>query len=1018
MRKIYKKLSLFALGVLCCATCVSGGLFSAHTEAETTLSTVDIEEEYTIGETVTVPDATITVDGTAYEATKTLVYPNGNTAAVDSAVMRMSGEYQIVYKAMVDGKLYEETVTFLVLTDRYSVSSENSSVKYGTNSYLGDMQGLNLTLAQGDTFTYNRVINLNEVTQAEELIRFYYTPAVKGEGEVNQTYIVLTDIYNPDNFVRVQYNSRIHDVGYAWDRLFISAGANGQDLKGMEYSPKNGSLEYEGNIYRLHVNNFFGMASQSSWTGELTHIHETFAENYNYLQFDYAARKLYAHPYNFYKSRNMIVDLDEPLIYGDNLWQGFTTGEVIMSIHCENYASTEANFFISDIIDGELAETPFKDEVSPDIVLDMQGYSETDLPKAYINKPYRIFDATAYDNLEGVKQVEVNVYYNYHGSGRSLVQITDGVFTPKRTGEYTIVYTAKDSLGNIGRKMVEVACETRTNALGVVFGVHAETCEVMSQVAVAKYGVLNANGQSKVRINAVLKDDPTVNVEIDPVTRVFTPEVSGMYEIVYTVNDYTDTATAKYELEVETVAFPVFNGEPLLPKYLIKGCNYTFETPNAYDYSGETVEPLDIETYIKEDVDTTETKLNGLYTVTASNTLTLVYKATNGNGVSSKEYVIPVVDVKYGDMANISLANYFQGDGFTAVIDEEKTAYTKAYDNASTANLNFVNAVNVNEYSFNFSLSDGLCNFSSLDVLLTGKDNATEVLKITFTVTDGRLNFFVNDYSVKTFSFFHTLGEEIEVYYNRSENLVMVNSDYSFDLDTEKDVFEGFSGNLAYMTVRFNGVRGDIGLNVNKLLKQLFTTGAMDFGTPAILSRATENTAGTIGETISIIEREYFDLLDAQLKIEFSVYGPNDEVMLATDGTELSNADPYRDYEIELYAYGAYYVQYKATDFSGNVARYGYQISVRDFTPPTAEITGDYETSCKVDDTVAIADITAMDDNGDATWYAVVIKPNGDVQYITDGEFRAEVKGEYQVYYTIFDENGNASQIYYVVTAY
>ena len=112
MRRKKRNLSLLLLGVLCFGLCLSGGLHADSSKAEATLSEVDLAETYTIGQTVTIPDATLTVDGTPRETTKTLVYPNGEAVAVDSAVMRMSGEHQIVYKTMVNGKLYEETKTF------------------------------------------------------------------------------------------------------------------------------------------------------------------------------------------------------------------------------------------------------------------------------------------------------------------------------------------------------------------------------------------------------------------------------------------------------------------------------------------------------------------------------------------------------------------------------------------------------------------------------------------------------------------------------------------------------------------------------------------------------------------------------------------------------------------------------------------------------------------------------------------------------------------------------------------
>ena len=612
--------------------------------------------------------------------------------------------------------------------------------------------------------------------------------------------------------------------------------------------------------------------------------------------------------------------------------------------------------------------------------------------------------------------IDTFVYYNYYSANRALVQVADGAFTPKREGTYTIVYKAKDSTGNVAVKTLDVTCVKQESELSIVLGKYSDTCDVMSEVSVARNAVLGANGAYTVRISAVLKADERVRIEIDPTSRTFVPNAVGAWEIVYTASDYTHTVSEKYDLQVASIPLPIFTGNPILRAYLIKGATYTFESFDAYDYSGETAVKLATELYVKEDSSETQTKIGGAYTVNASNQVTLVYKATNANGTSEKEIPIPVIDVKYGDVQNLDLEKYFNGNGFVDSIDEQKASYVKSYDGNDVAKLDFINNVNVNEFTFTFALVENLCNFETLDLVVTNVENPEERLKITFTKTATDLTYWVNDYAIKPFTFAYQTGNEVDFYYNRAKNLVMVNGGNSFSVDTEQGVFEGFSGNIATFSLVFNGVSGDVGVDVYKLLKQSFTSTSFDFGTPAVLPREVEITSGLKGERMKIARRDYFDLLDMQLTIEFSVYDPNGEVMIAVDGTELYKADYNKDYEIELSDYGVYYVQYKVSDFSGNLVKYGYQITVRDFTPPTVEIIGE-DSTCSVGDVVKIANVTVADDDGEANYYVVVIKPNGDVLYVTNGEFEADVKGEYYVYYTVFDESNNATQAYYVVTA-
>ena len=1017
------KIKKIALSVVCCCCmlCFMGAVRSVvRPSAEAELSEIEILSEYSMGEEIELPDATISLDGETYQTVRTLIMPDGTTVASDKAVLNQSGNYTILYKALINGKAVEKSVTFVVLNNMFEIKGEKSTVTYGTNAYLPeDVQGLNLSLAAGETFVYNHVIDVTDLMKSDRLIQFYVTPKEKGTGEFTSLCLKLTDVYDNNNFVTVKFNAPLADISRLWRYLYTSAAANGQDFKGLDWDPntnRNTMIVYKDEKYDLFTNQTKGLESRTSFTGEIhdAYCPNGFIDNYDYLSFDYAERQLYA-KYG-YGGRDMIIDLDEPLFYEDNLWDGFTSNKVILSLYVEGLTASSANFFISDLYGADLSQNAFKDDVAPDIIVDHAGYEMNALPKAYVGKSYKLFDVVAIDNLEGAVDVSTQVYYNYYSGQRTQVALLDGAFIPKHTGTYTIVYTARDSIGNVARETLDVTCEDAQTTMQIVLGNRTLTTDVMMETTVARYGVTGANGNYAIEILARAKDGAE-EILVDPQTRTFTPMNAGTYEIVYTASDYTHTVTNSYEIVVNRPALPVLEKSTDLPKYMIKGATYGINTVKAHDYSSATTKTFDAEIYIKEDGESAEIKYTNAYQVNASSSVTVIYKASNGNGTATAEYTVPVVDVKYGDVVNVAIKDYFQGVGFVSELKTDHAFYVRSYDGAVKAQLDFINSVDVNNFRWSFAIPDGYWNFNSLDLVLTSTTDASERLTVTFEKAGTQLRFFVNGYKGKVFSFDYTLGETIDLVYNKIENLLMVNGSYTYDLKTSRGVFDGFTGNLAEMNVAFNGVNGDVAIGISRLLTQSFFTGALDFNMPAILERQEVSFAGKINETITLFACDYFDLFDPNLTVTFSAYGPDGETLTSVDGVLLDNADPHKDHQILLDAYGTYEVQYSAKDFAGNINKYSYVVTVKDRIAPTVTLSDSYTTTCKKGDTVTVASVTATDDTGgECSYYTVVVKPGGVVETF-DETFVADTWGVYHVYYYVSDVEGNVTLLSYQVTA-
>ena len=215
------------LATLLCGLMASLSFSAIIAMAETTIpvfNEVQIEKEYKMGDTITIPKATLSYDGKELECEGVVMLPNGSVKNVDSLVLTESGNYKIIYKMNVNGEMVSKIVEFDVLNTIFSSTGSKASASYGTNAYLPESyEGLNVKLVPDETLQFNKVINIADLTKNGNIIKFYMTPQYKGTGELNRLYVRLTDIHNPDNYITVQYFMQVTQQNWAWHWILISS---------------------------------------------------------------------------------------------------------------------------------------------------------------------------------------------------------------------------------------------------------------------------------------------------------------------------------------------------------------------------------------------------------------------------------------------------------------------------------------------------------------------------------------------------------------------------------------------------------------------------------------------------------------------------------------------------------------------------------------------------------------------------------------------------------------------------
>ncbi|MBQ9756197.1 MAG: hypothetical protein IJV99_01195 [Clostridia bacterium] len=1029
MKRLKKKLILICLTVLLVVSLMGFGISSVSAN-QAVLSEVTYQRTYKLGDEFQIQSAKFTYQSKEYDAEGVICYPSGKRVSKDSVLLTEAGKHSIEYLANADGKLLKKTVEFVVLDNVYSIDGVGE-MSYGENEYFSEydgINGLNVSLGKESTFKYNKVIDVSKLTRTDSVMEWYCTPQITGSYDVKTVYFRLTDVYDPENYVQMRYTYHT-DSGYA--ASYVNVNANGQLPTGLHYrskGPTATTLEFNGYDYTLYKNSrHYGYYAELSFNGQTPPYSQTgFIENCMRFAIDYKEKQVYCTPaWGGNLNKCIVTDLDDARIYPDDPWQGFTTGEVVLSVWAEQYSTSNYNFFVTKIHGAEVGDLFAENTIAPNISVDTLGYAEDDLPEAIVGREYKLFNATVLDEAEGVIPHDVVVYYNYNNSSRAQLSIKDGKFTPNRPGVYTLVYTGADSFGNSCRKIIEVNAIVKEE-LEYTLSSHQTTAKAGSVVNVAEIDILNEGKNFNVDIKAKLNGTDVV-YDVDKETLSFRPLYIGIYNIEYCYSDYSFVESVSYELKVEGDTQDKLVIQPVLPRYLIKDCEYVFDKGTAYSFKN-TTQTIPTELFV-EGTGIAKTKLEDFkYTVTNDvDSINLIYVAGNAEEV----YTLPVVDVGYGDKLNVNLSGYLQGKAFTASSDRYGTTFStnavKAKDGVATLsviNLSYL----IRDFQLAFTGVDGKANFSTLKVLFTSFANANDVIEFRFDkqedltskLTVTRNDFKVTSSSESSFKSGDDTGFSI-IYDNG--DFVVGGSDIRLSY---QELFQGF-GDYFYIDIELSGITGESAIYVKKVVNQTISSSKYDTVKPTIISKDFK-ASYVYGDTVFFDVVDCYDFVDPNATVKVLV-SMNGEYVQATDGTILNGVNNKSDktYQYEWNSYDDLLVEIVATDFSGQKATENPVLVMLDVVKPVITL-GKAKTSCSVGDTVNIASYTVSDDRQLNVLTVVVIAPNGETQIVTSksyvdenykkvskNKFKASKKGVYTVAYMVNDTAGNAEFVTYTV---
>lgn len=986
-------------------------------------------QEYSYGQAFELPDSVqIEYNGKEYAANKGyIVYPDGYArSGAESYLLDKVGQYTVVYQTEVGGKIIAAEQNFSVCADLYALEAD-SSLEYDTLRAFSiyknltaeqreeglrmgeletDVKGLNIYFASGNTFTYNKPINIYENTSNNvlEFNSIQLEPVVK-------TWIVrLTDCYDPSTYIEVSFSKIAIDGTYA--RL----SANGLSSVGLRESTTSSSDAYiDGKTYNKDGNGSPVRGNRSlDYTPSLTQ------DRYNNITIrldttDRKAIKVYLdcisakgeEPATF-----LVGQLNNEQVF-PYAFDGFTNGDVYLSLTAKDFNGVQVGEFeiksIMGVSGEDLIPKDYKDETPPEITIDVPAGDINLIAGAPVSVP----TATALD-ISGLRgDVDYIVWYGYGTENKRMLQIKDGQFTPVVLGKYTVEYYVSDVYGNLATKFLDMyAIKEGTAAIDF-------KCNEISDVAVGEFVTFDdytIETLTKLRDFTVEVTCPNGEVvEISNPSAGFRLKSTGEYTVTYTYADLFYQGEYSYSFEAQEAGNYVFDGNVILPKYFIKGASYTLEKTKLYRYSGLEPQLAETKAYIRYGTGAYTEFDAAALTVSGNKNAVVKYVCADDETVFIESEEITIVDVGY-NTAEFDKSKYFTGS-FTASVSQDasdRTTYTYKFTSAAKPELDFINVLSLQSFGLKFAIPEGQKTQAVSLVLTDYYDRSNQaVLTIMQEGTSASYSFNGGESVGLTDAL---IGAPVDVLYDGAGQLRIGNTKVSCPIS--------FTTDLCLLTVKITGLSHGNKFEVLSVCNQPFGYYVLsDTAKPMISVKLPENVA-RIGDVIPLEKPVYADVFSPNIAAysTVSVY-KNSKAITATNGETLKGVSDFdKGYAFKIDGYGSYLIVYEFVDGAGKKQDARHTITVTDNEAPT--ITLDNYNGSVINVTVGVQTpviaYTASDNYTKAEkleiWLFVYNEKGVCVSAEKDA-FTVSKAGKYTVYVYCIDEAGNTTYVTYEVKA-
>ena len=971
-----------------------------------------IAETLAMNESFALPSAKMYIHGEELTPTAKITYPSGTEKTDATVVLNEAGVYTLCY---VSGE-NEYSQTFAVKETYADLFTDVDGEKGVFEEVVANNEtmGVKISLRENVKFNYDKIIDLSDNrfddtlvdrSKNTRLIEMFAQPHKIDTSDVDALYITLTDVYNPNNYLEI----RMKYLSYSPQGVYIRTRAAGQaNWVGYNYDFYSTNLAVH-DAGSHEEGGFFSYLST-------THSFHDFFENLSLkLYFDNETKCLYGDPAWKYGHTNsgedkslitpwLIRDFkttDAELSAGNKPWQGFTTGEVYLSVYAKGVNDT-ADFYVTEL-DGVSLQNEFIEPSAPTLTVDMQNNATT--AYALVGKSYKLLDYTATNGDIAIVDESVEVRRIENGVLTSAVRVKDGAFTPVAAVTYAIVYKVTNAYGITTEKQVIVEAKSALDMPTLQADISAIPTTAVYGAEILLPKALGYGGAGWVDVvYKVMNDGKEVPVE----NGKFNCFGTGDFEITLTATDYIGQVT---ELS-HTISGVTVSGEPvvnestlILPSAFIVGDTFTFTSYEAIVYGEDfSVQKLSAKIEVVDGKGTTVIGADGKYTPAAgAETDAATVRFTFGTGVNVLvvERKLPVLYIKN---APKFLTNYFVAENATKDADAHNVYFT-AQETDKDMSFSFIRGVDSNNFSLKLNFVKDFSAYESVTVLLQDiydKDATAEIL--------------LTKSGEKTYASVNGGGSK-EVYVEN--NVLQIRyfaktNEFTDALGVAFANFEkGFTNGSVYITVTANGVYGESKIGVQNINNQTINLINRDLQKPSITLAQEFEGRYAAGQEVLIPAASTYDVLNGVSDVTVTIEMEGAQVYV--DNQSASKPIYFTPDKL-----GYYIVTYVAKDNAGNQQKVRKTFSVYDAGRPSITFKSQIPDSVSVGTVLKLPSYSLSDNYSlnDLTVRIYFATPDGMMATVTNsGSVTFAVKGYYSINYLVVDKNNNIATYTFSVKA-
>ncbi|MBQ8320015.1 MAG: hypothetical protein IJX81_03955 [Clostridia bacterium] len=957
------------------------------------MAKLNVATQYAVGDVFTVPTARFEKEGVEYDATHTVVFPDGSSSAAENVTLEKSGTYSVVWRFEYQGKAYFRTAYFnavdqvedlFAATRGLTVTANYTAPAYADEAYNGVL----LTARQAVSVEYANTFNIADNTADDVLVEFFVSPAEQGTMEFEQLDIYFYDVYDESNFIHIRF------VDDPWLYYLFAMSVMGLTT---DEADTTGNANFRKYYYSHFV--------YSSFYGKYSANGEYPAQSVK-LYFDYESGKLYANTASSDNDLNrkvmnssmLIADLkDESWVGAGNAFEKFTTGETRMVVKMSALKG-ESNMMLLTVDGQSLAGKTLLDDTTPDVFVDYDGNDAENIPLGEVGVEYKLYRAYLQDAASGYSEnVTAEVYY-VQGGAREKIRTYDGKFLPEKAGAYEILYTGSDPAGNIASRVVPVQIVSKGGIPPIEY-TFGEMVDVLWQGETARFVQGEASGGTgKLYVDVkVLCGEQEIQLDENG---CFKAALAGTYTIEVRVSDYNGTSDPfTYFIEVKETVKPLIY-ETTVNGVVRAGETVTLPAFEAVVYHGSVEEKVAVEYY----VDGVKLPESREWTPAAGEDKAYVFTVKAGE--SEREYVINAVSPEKDEKGYAASFFYAEGGTLTA----EKSGIKIATEPNGGCKVGFARMIDVNFLTFALSVKSE--NFSRLIVTLVDSVDPEERVEIL--IRKG-----VNAKGEENRAFLNVNGKEYEMrgeFYNSNIPLyVQYNAqNHSLSDDVSNPLgkieyaengnkFKGFSSGFVYVQFRVEETTdGESALwQIENVGGQKFSSTIKYDRTGPMIRIDGSWSEVNVGDMVTVYPATAFDLLSGVRSISVSV---------TLNGKALYENVPCDEaFDFRVEQYGTYVITYLAIDNIGEERPRPQSVIVVDRVPPTIQIEGDMPQAVRVNERYTLPTATVTDDYSDVILYVYAIAPNGEMVRLINYQFTPTVTGKYKIVYMAKDGAGSST---------